>query len=243
MYVRRVRKPRGLQAEHPTIFFFENHYVMARSYALEGSLHNVSVLTIDGFQCPTVLQDAEQNALLKALLFSPFACTDPLRCGNTLNFRGLLSNNSHGHDCNCGASQPALSPVLPCLPQGCAYTYQRAWKLRKSEMEVLAQRAETRIGAARKRLVLADTILFADMKEPMAAIEYGEQVKMMLFTIFIRHLRRTPPLHGVRTILAFLGQPCRWHEEQCTLAEFSAYLGRDVMICLLYTSPSPRDRG
>ena len=33
----------------------------------------------------------------------------------------------------------------------------------------------------------------------------------------------------MRTSLAFLGQPCRWHEEQCSLAEFSAYLGRDVI--------------
>ena len=29
--------------------------------------------------------------------------------------------------------------------------------------------------------------------------------------------------------MAFLGMPCRWHEEQCTLAEFSAYIARDVV--------------
>ena len=33
----------------------------------------------------------------------------------------------------------------------------------------------------------------------------------------------------MRTILAFLGKPCRWHDEQCTLAEFSAYIARDVL--------------
>ena len=79
MYVRRIPKPR---MSSPTIFFFEPHYVLAKSYAQEVALVNISVPSIDGFQCPTVEQDAEQNALLKAILFSPWACTGPMTCGN-----------------------------------------------------------------------------------------------------------------------------------------------------------------
>ena len=76
---------------------------------------------------------------------------------------------------------------------------------------------------------MADTTLFADIKEPKSEIEGGEEVKNLLMTSFTTRLQRSAPAHGVRTILAFLGMPCRWHDEQCTLAEFSAYIVRDVM--------------
>ena len=51
----------------------------------------------------------------------------------------------------------------------------------------------------------------------------------MLMTTFISRLQRSAPIHGVRTVLAFRGMPCRWHDEQCTLAELSAFIVRDVM--------------
>ena len=76
---------------------------------------------------------------------------------------------------------------------------------------------------------MADTTLFAEIKEPKSEIEGGEEVKNLLMTSFTTRLQRSAPAHGVRTILAFLGVPCRWHDEQCTLAEFSAYIVRDVM--------------
>ena len=76
---------------------------------------------------------------------------------------------------------------------------------------------------------MADTTLFSEMKEPRSEIEAGDQVMSLLMRFCTRRLQRSPPGHGVRTILAFLGMRCRWHEEQCSLAEFSAYLVRDVM--------------
>ena len=146
MYVRRIPKPR---ASSPTIFFFEPHYALARSYAQEVVLVNINVPSIDGFQCPTVEQDPEQNALLKAILFSPWACTDPMTCGNVLNFRGLLSNGDHAENYDGGASQPAVSPVPLCRAQACTHTFRRAWNLRRSEIHVLAQIAESRCFASR----------------------------------------------------------------------------------------------
>ena len=73
MYVRRIPRPGRARAMLPTIFFFEPHYALSASYAQEVVLHNIHVPTIDGFQCPTVEQDAEQNALLKAILFTPWS--------------------------------------------------------------------------------------------------------------------------------------------------------------------------
>ena len=76
---------------------------------------------------------------------------------------------------------------------------------------------------------MADTTLFANIKEPKSEIEGGEEVKNLLMTFFTTRLQRSAPSHGVRTILSFLGIPCTWHDEQCTLAELSAYIARDVM--------------
>jgi hypothetical protein len=90
-------------------------------------------------------------------------------------------------------------------------------------------RADCRCVAARKKLVMANTTLFAESKEPKSEIVDGEEVRNLLVTFFTTRLMRSAPSHSVRTIMAFLGMPCRWHEEQCTLAEFSAYIARDVM--------------
>ena len=229
MYVRRISKPSRAKCRAANIFFFEPHYALSRSYAQEVVLHNMNVPSIDGFQCPTLEQDPEQNALLKAMLFTPWVCTDPLNCGSVHIYRHLLSNNDCLDQTVGGASQPAGSGAGPAKAPR-RYTFQRAWEFRKSEIQVLAQRAECRCLAARKKLVLADTTLFAEMKEPTEELEQTEEIMDVLKKIYTEKLRRTPPGQGVRGILAFLGKPCRWHEEQCTLAEYSAYISRDVMV-------------
>ena len=76
---------------------------------------------------------------------------------------------------------------------------------------------------------MADCTIFAELKEPRSQIESGEELRKLLNDLFARRLRRSAPAHGVRTIMAFLGKPCRWHEEQCTLAEYSAHRVRDII--------------
>ena len=60
------------------------------------------------------------------------------------------------------------------------YSFQRAWRLRRSELDLLAVRADARRAASRKWLVLADTTLFAEVKEPQAEIDAGEDTKALL---------------------------------------------------------------
>ena len=110
-----------------------------------------------------------------------------------------------------------------------AYTFQQAWRLRHSELQVLTGRADARRSTARKWLVLADTTTFAENKGPLAKAQAGEDIKR-LFREFCRsRLQRTMPAQGLRVILAFLGFLSKWHPEQCTLAEFSAFVARDVI--------------
>ena len=189
------------RANDPTVFAFEEHYPLSRAYAREVILNNISVPTIDGFQCPTWTEDAEQNSLLKVLLFTPWRCQDPLTCGTCENFSHTLSN------CTCkvhGASQPAASSVRK-------FTFERAWRLRCSELHVLAQRAEASCQHARKRLVLADTVLFSRTKEPAKKIEEGEEMKRILRAVAVVKLRRTMPAEAMRQILQFCDQPHGWH--------------------------------
>ena len=218
MYVRRIHKPSRSKACAPTIFMFEPHYAMANTYVQEVVLHAAHVPTIDGFMCPTAQQDPEQNALLKAILFTPWSCTDPMRCSSVMNFAHFLSDGSGtsgtigdasqlanpietaGHAAQHAASSSSAKSRPPRTS-----TLARAWSLRRSELLVLAERADCRCAAARKHLVLADTQLFAERFEPHADILAGEEIKQSLHWFCRRHLRRTMPAQGARIILAFFG--------------------------------------
>ena len=142
-----------------------------------------------------------------------------MSCGTCDKFAHMLSN---GTCLDLGAAQPAA-------PSARKFTFERAWRLRCAELHVQAQRADDRCDAARKRLVLADTILFAALKEPAKSIETGEEMKKVLRAVIASTLRRTMPAQALRQILAFCDQPHAWHDEQCTLIEFCAYIAVDVI--------------
>ena len=162
-------------------------------------------------------------------MFTPWSCTDPLQCSNCKNFRHLLSNAPNAADGDAPQLVASSSSSSACCGRQRAYTFQRAWRLRRSELHVLADRADARRTAAPKWLVHADTTIFAEQKEPLREIETGEETKSLLRKFCRHHLQRTMPAQGMRLILAYLGLPSKWHDEQCTLAEFSAHLVRDVI--------------
>ena len=80
-----------------------------------------------------------------------------------------------------------------------------------------------------KTHVLADTTLFSEQKEPVRAVEEGEDVKQVLVRVVTKTLRRSQSVEGIRLILAFSGHVCKWHPEQLTLAEYCAFAARDVI--------------
>ncbi len=63
----------------------------------------------------------------------------------------------------------------------------------------------------------------------MLDIEIGEEVKDALRFLCAQRPQRTTAKHAVCVILAFLGMSCKRHKEQCTLAEFSAYVVRGMI--------------
>ena len=78
-------------------------------------------------------------------------------------------------------------------------------------------------------MVLVDAVLFVELKEPTAQIQQGEEANQFLRAFIAQRLHRTMPSEAARRILAFCGMACKWHGEQCTLAEFCAYVARDVI--------------
>ena len=190
-------------------------------------LTRVDIPTIHGFQCPTVQQDAEENALLKNHLFSPWRCTDPMQCGSVRVYQKLLPDNSCGLQGDVGDAAQLAEPAATLRR---SFTFKKAWKLRYSEIQVLAGRADCRCDWARKKLVLADTTAFAQLLEPKADIEHGEQMMEIMRLFCRRHLRRSLPSNGARLVLAFMDITCKAHPEQCSIAELAAYICRDVAV-------------
>ena len=170
MYVIRVARKSDHQAH--CLFEFEQHYCMANRYIQKLCLSSMNVPTLDGFQCPTWDQDPEQNSLLKSMLFTPWVCGGPLLCGNSSRFRHMLAR------CGCSdRSTESRDASQLAEVSATQFTFERAWRLRCSEIHVLAARADTKCHAARKHLVMEDTTLFATLAEPREAIRRGEDIK------------------------------------------------------------------
>ena len=164
-------------------------------------------LTIDGFQCPTVEQDAEQNAPQSHPVYS-LAMHESDHVRECHHVQAPSVQLQLPRKRRYSARPPAIRKTNAPPPAG-AYTFQRAWKLRSNEILMLAERAQCRYMAARKTFVFADTTLFADMKEPKSKIEESEKVRNDLATLYLRRFRKSPPGHGITLILAFVGLPCK----------------------------------
>ena len=143
--------------------------------------------------------------MFKAMLFTPWACAGPTECTNVCKFDHLLASSNGG---------PA--------------TFARAWRLRRSEIAVLAARAEARAHAAKKIPVLQDTLLFRKQVMPLEEVQRGDELAAQLRESMWHALRRKMPSEALRIIMGFVGAKFSWHDEQCSLAEFSAYVARDV---------------
>ena len=67
------------------------HFVLSKTH-IQVVMVEFHVPVIEGFQCPSWEQDAEQNALLKQILFTPWHCDSAMDCNSHRKFEMLLSN-------------------------------------------------------------------------------------------------------------------------------------------------------
>ena len=224
MYVRREPRGRRKARSGGNIFEFDEHYPLSTAYIQRVRLDRMNVPTIDGFQCPTWSEDPEQNSVFKAMLFTSWACHNALACGLPSVFAHML--------CNGGCSAVPVASAPSTARKAAQFTFERAWRRRCAEIHVLAQRAEGRRDAARKELTLADTTLFSKCVLPIDAEKATLQLARSHWAVSSGWCRLWRGMLAQALRLYFpCHEGCRspWHEEQCPLAEYCAYVARDIM--------------
>ena len=159
-----------------------------------------------------------------------------MNCGSYKKFNHLVSCNTiEYHEIQDDASKALAALQQRCVTQPSdrrairrKYSLVRAWRLRRSELQVLVDRAECRQEKTQNYVTLADCTLIAKRYEPVDAVKHGDEVHAVLRQVFRNKLARTLPSEPVRQILGFSEIAFSWHDEQFTLAEYSAYIVRDV---------------
>ena len=97
------------------------------------------------------VNEGEENAQYKAFLFSTVRCTGCGECANPLLFRPALAMKANGR-----------------------FGFAPAWKARRAEIEVLADRAQGKKREARRVEVLQDTTAFRAYREEVRKPPDGE---------------------------------------------------------------------
>ena len=129
---------------------FEEHYPLSRTH-IQVLRVSTSVPVIEGFQCPSWEQDAEQNSLLKHVLFTPWYCDNAMDCGSHRKSERLFSNgDALPLAANRADEVPPPPPVAGVRLRRRRYTLARGWCERKAHIPIEAERAETRQQAAQK---------------------------------------------------------------------------------------------
>ena len=131
MHITRVPKTK-LLAQTSELFFFSPHYPLFSRFAQKLEFY-ARVPRLVGPAVPTLAQDPETNALMKALLFTPYECSNCLCCASPTNLSLLLAKGQQGaHD----DSQ--------------SWTFLKAWQTRRADIELLANAMQTQDAAQKK---------------------------------------------------------------------------------------------
>lgn len=128
MHITRVPKTK-LLAQTSELFFFSPHYPLFSRFAQKLEFY-ARVPRLVGPAVPTLAQDPETNALMKALLFTPYECSNCWCCASPTNLSLLLAKGQQGaHD----DSQ--------------SWTFLKAWQTRRADIELLANAMQTQDAA------------------------------------------------------------------------------------------------
>ena len=141
-YIERMELPRkgtpeSFQKQHGVYFLVDAHYPMSKNYVpvIRKTAHTVQIV---GPQCLRAdVNKGEDNARFKAFFFTPICCLGPDECANPLNAKKTLFPDA----------ATALKKFRP------------AWKARRAEIKVLANRAGEKLESAKRIPVLRDTTL------------------------------------------------------------------------------------
>ena len=205
-YIDRIRKPRAPPPEG-RVFLFEPHYALARTYCQRiKTPARIPVLEALKFVPPGAGTE-EENAIYKHIVGSLTRCTCPGGCADPMLFKPFL-------DLSGSAEQPAR------------WRFRPAWKARRAELEILAQRGEAKTERARRLPCIHDTTLVRGWAPPAAApsdhasMAPAPLIRAMLAQLSAQRFQVIWP-DAFCSLWAFL-DVANTHPDQLTLAEFSA---------------------
>ena len=239
-FVGRVPLPR---AGDPSLFLkrvgvwhcFDSHYALSTTHVQV--LHEFAKTVQNvGPQCKRSVADGgEDNAIYKTYYHSCVHCPGADECANPLLYRPLLFPYIEDMDRYLALLQrsPQLSRVeMRFLP---------AWRARRSEIEVLADRAARKHDAARRIGVPHDTTAFKRAPIPRcrapAVAEHTFEVRLHQI-LLIQLARRGPQCRNTcfervaALFMEFVGIPLPWHPDQPHLSEWQAHSTREILFHL-----------
>lgn len=224
-YIDRVELPRGgtaqgFQHAAGVFFLFDAHYPMSKNYVQVLNRYARTVQNV-GPQClRSDVGAGEDNALYKAVFFSPMHCMGADECANPLICRQVIFPSTD-EDKN----------------KGRAKRFAPAWKARRAEIEILADRAARKQAMSKRIGVIHDSTLFKAV--PIGKSAATEQVfEQRMLQILFKQLvfdgmpRMTNAEHVLEQLLLFCDIPLPWHPEQSHLAEWQAYSAREILFNL-----------
>ena len=235
-YVNRVRRPRQPPADHQ-IFEFEPHYALSRSYCQQiETPARTPVLEALKFAPPGAGR-AEENALYKHLIGSLTRCTCADGCADVMLMKPFLQSSAGKLALQSSAGKPAADGATKLatddVTKPVTWSFHRAWKPRRAELEVLAHRGETKIKRAMRIACIKDTTMVRGWLPAASSVssEHRQNLMNLLRTTLAQMaLQRYNVIwpDAWNGLLAFLGV-ANIHDDQLTLAEFSALRTRRLV--------------
>ena len=242
-YIDRIELPRqgsgqSFQKRHGVYWLFDGHYAYAASHVQILRKQPRTVQNV-GPQCKrSDVNSGEDNALYKAYFHTCVHCPGADECANPLVYQSLLYPRIDNID--------KYLAWLQCTPgaQRIETRFAPAWKARRYEIEVLADRAATKHDRAMRIGVIHDTTLCKGVRVPRSspaaalgeATEHAFDVRMqqvLVQQIVLRALGVGTCVERVMaTIMDGLAVPLPWHRDQPHLAEWQAFSTREILFNL-----------
>ena len=240
-YIERVEMPRSgsaqsFQTRHGVYFVFDAHYALAKTYVQILLKHPKTVQNV-GPQCKrSDVNAGEDNAVYKAYFHSCVHCPGAEHCADPLMYQQLLYPRIDDID--------KYLTLLQSTPNAkrMHMRFAPAWRARRAELEVLADRAQKKHDDAKRIGVIHDTTHFKGIRIPRtsratdADTEHVFETRMrqvLIQQIVLNATNDSNCLERVMmTLMEYLAIPLPWHPDQPHLAEWQACSTREILFNL-----------
>ena len=228
----------GFQKSAGVYYKFDEHYAPGRHHVQVLRKHPHTIQNV-GPQCQrSDVNSGEDNAIYHAFFFSCIRCTGADECANPLMCQPLLYPQAVDIDRHLALLQSAPEKRPPTR------RFAPAWKARRYEIEVLADRAAEKHDRAKRIGVIHDTTTFKGvrMQRPAEEASTDAATERVFVTrmqqIVTQQVARRTMGHGtcvervMQLVMEYLDLPLPWHPDQPHLSEWQAYSAREIIFNL-----------